>query len=103
MFLLVILLAGTLLWLLAQFILKPLYFSRRFYLAGSVAIAGFLAGYFIPVLEPISYVVFWLFTALLLIDIVFVFMFGKKPEAQRIVPDRMSNGDQNPVMLTVKN
>src|SRR4051794_1161053 len=97
MFLLVILLAGTLLWLLAQFVVKPLYFSRRFYLAGGVVVAGFLAGYFIPVLEPVSYVFFWLFVALLVIDILFVFAFGKSPEARRTMPDRMSNGDKNPV------
>jgi len=95
MFLFVILLVGTLLWLLAQFVLKPLYFSRRFYLAGAIAIMGFLIGYFIPVLEPISYVLFWLFIALLVIDIVFVFAFGKSPVAGRILPDRMSNGDKN--------
>jgi len=103
MFLFVILLVGTLLWLLAQFVLKPLYFSRRFYLAGAIAIMGFLIGYFIPVLEPISYVLFWLFIALLVIDIVFVFAFGKSPVAGRILPDRMSNGDKNAVMLSVKN
>jgi uncharacterized protein (DUF58 family) len=48
-------------------------------------------------------VLFWLFIALLVIDIVFVFAFGKKPVAGRIMPDRMSNGDKNAVMLSVKN
>jgi uncharacterized protein (DUF58 family) len=103
MFLFLILLAGTVLWLLAQFLLKPLFFSRRFYIAGAITVAGFLMGYFVPVLEPVSYVLFWLFTALLVIDIIFVFAFGKKPEAGRIMPDRMSNGDKNPVTLSVKN
>src|ERR1700712_91118 len=103
MFLFVILLAGTLLWLAAQFLLKPLFFSRRFYIAGAIVVAGFLAGYFMPVLEPLSYVLFWLFIALLAIDMLFVFAFGKSPEAGRIMPDRMSNGDKNAITLAVKN
>lgn len=103
MFLFVILVAGTLLWLAAQFLFKPLFFTRRFYIAGAVAAFGFLAGYFIPVLEPLSYVLFWLFIALLVIDILFVFAFGKSPDAHRIMPDRMSNGDKNAVTLSVKN
>lgn len=103
MFLLVILLVGTLFWLAAQFLLKPFYFSRRFYLAGAVTVAGFLAGYFIPVLAPLSYTLFGLFIALLLVDILFVFAFGKAPVAGRVMSDRMSNGDKNAVMLSVKN
>jgi uncharacterized protein (DUF58 family) len=103
MFLLGILFIGTLLWLAASYLFKPLFFTRRFYMAGAIAVFGFLMGYFMPVLEPVSYTLFGLFVALLVIDLLFVFAFGRKPSAVRYMPDRMSNGDKNAVSITVKN
>src|SRR5664279_943576 len=103
MFLLAVLVAGALLWLLAHAVLPQVFFTRRFYLAGSVSVLAFLLGYFMHVLVPVSYAVFGVFAALLVIDIVFVFAFGKRPAAARHMADRLSNGDKNAVTLVVKN
>ena len=103
MFLLALILAGTLLWLLAHLVVKPVFFTTRFYQAGALAVLFFLLAYFIPPLLPVSYVVAGLFAALLLIDIVFVFGFGTHPEASRLLAERLSNGDKNAVQLLVKN
>src|SRR5450432_1041960 len=103
MFLFGILVIGTLLWLTAQYLIKPLFLTRRFYIAGAVTILAFFTGYFIGILEPLSYAIFWLFIALLVIDLVFIFAFGKKPVAARHMADRMSNGDKNAVSISVKN
>ena len=103
MFLFAILVIGTLLWLMAQFLFKPLFFTRRFYAAGAVAVFIFLTGYFIPVIQPVSYAVFWLFIALVIIDLIFIFGTGKAPFVKRLMADRMSNGDKNLVTIDVKN
>ncbi|MEO5683799.1 MAG: DUF58 domain-containing protein [Chitinophagaceae bacterium] len=103
MFLLIILLAGGLLWLLANFLLKSLFFTRRFYLMGAAAVLFFLMGYFITLLEPVSFVVFGLLLALLAIDLVFIFGYNRPPVAVRHTAERMSNGDKNAVSITVKN
>ncbi len=103
MFLLTILLAGTLLWLLSHLLLKTLFFTRRFYLMGAVVTFFFLAGYFNAVVLMISYVLAGLFAALIAADIVFIFLVGKEPSAKRYISERLSNGDINPVSITVKN
>src|ERR1700712_4972423 len=103
MFLLAILFIGSLLWLLAHAVVKSLFFTKRFYLAGSIVALFFLLGYFISILELVSNVLFGLFMALLLFDIFFVFVAGKKPGAKRLITDRLSNGDINNVSITVKN
>ena len=103
MFFFAIILIGTLLWVIAQLVLKPLFFTRRFYVFGGIAALFFLLTFFIPWLEPVSYVIFWLFVALVLLDIIFIFLPGRSPDATRQLPDRMSNGDMNPVSLTIKN
>src|ERR1700712_1576974 len=103
MFLLGILFFGTLLWLIAHLLIKPLFFTRRFYSAGSVTVVVFLTGYFVHILEPVSYAVFGLFVALVIFDLIFIFAFGKRPEATRVTADRFSNGDKNAVTILVKN
>ncbi|MEP6746097.1 MAG: DUF58 domain-containing protein [Bacteroidota bacterium] len=103
MFLLGILLIGTLLWLTAHLLIKPLFFTRRFYVAGSVTVLVFLIGYFVHILEPVSYAVFGLFIALVIFDLIFIFAFGRKPGATRLTADRFSNGDKNAITILVKN
>jgi uncharacterized protein (DUF58 family) len=102
MFLLAILGIGGLLWVLAHLVLKPLYFTRRFYIAGSVVVLLFLLSYFFNWLNFVAYAATSLFGALLLFDLAFVFVFGKKPVATRYMAERLSNGDINPVSVTVK-
>ena len=103
MFLFLILVFGAGLWLLAHLVLKPLFFTKRFYLFGSVTVLFFLLSYFIEVLAPLSYILASLYAALLVIDIIFVFGSGTKPGVSRFIADRLSNGDKNAVSLTVKN
>jgi len=103
MFLLAIIVAGTVLWLLAHLVFKPLFLTRRFYLYGAITVLFFLMSYFINLLVPVSYTLAGLYAALVLVDIIFVFAFGKKPGTTRYIADRLSNGDMNAVSLTVKN
>jgi uncharacterized protein (DUF58 family) len=103
MFLSGILVLGTLLWILAHHTLVPLYFTRRFYLAGIVCVLVFFLAYFFSALVTLSYVLLGLWTALFLIDLLFVFGFSKLPDTHRTVADRLSNGDKNLLSIAVKN
>ena len=103
MFLLGILFAGGLLWMISHMLLKTLFLTTRFYLFGSVVVLFLLLGYFIAILQPVSYVLAGLYAALIMLDLVFVFGFGKKPGAHRLIAERLSNSDRNPVTITIKN
>jgi len=103
MFLLGILFAGALIWALAHLVLKSLFFTNRFYLLGAVVVLCFLLGYFIALIEPLSFVLAGLFIALVAADIFFIFFFGRETSASRKISERLSNGDVNEVSISVRN
>ena len=80
-----------------------LFIKRRFYLAIGALIALFIIAFYIPVLEPIAVVIFMVFIAFCLIDYSQLFFTNKYPYAQRIIGNRLSNGDENLMQLVVKN
>ncbi|MBK8710368.1 MAG: DUF58 domain-containing protein [Niastella sp.] len=80
-----------------------LYIGNRFYWAAGGCIALFILAFYFPGLyEPVK-VVLYTFIVLILVDYVFLFFIGKRPVADRQLPDRFSNGDENPVKLFVQN
>lgn len=98
-----LLLSGIALWLFANYLLKPLFFNNRFYWAGGLVVVMFIASFFYPAVFTPAKIVLVVFLLLLLADILFLFGFKGKPVAKRIIAERMSNGDMNPVVLQVKN
>ena len=62
----------------------------------------FLMGYQFPGLLPISIMLFGVFGLLVLVDSVLLFK-QKGMKAQRLLPEKLSNGDDNPVEITLKN
>ena len=103
MILLIILMAGFVLWVLATRVFKQLYLNTRFYIAGGVVVFIFILAFFYPLVMLPAKVLFASCTVLLLADIAFLFLSRNKPMAKRIIAERMSNGDANPVLLLVKN
>src|SRR5687768_1278449 len=103
MLLLLLLLAGSALWLVANYWLKTLFFNNRFFWISGTIVILFLLSFFYPVLfEPVR-ILLLVFVLLLITDILFLFGFGGKPSARRRIAERMSNGDKNTVSLQVKN
>ena len=103
MLLLTLVLIGGLLWVIANFILKMVYINDRLFWIGGVIITFFLASFFYPeIFEPVR-AAFFVYVLLVMADIVFLFAFKSKPVAKRIIAERMSNGDKNPVELRIKN
>jgi len=81
-------------------VLRALYFSVRVWLILLGFALGFVLSYAFPVLFPLMQVALAVFGFLLLID--GWLLFRPKPAiffARRDVPDRLSNGDENPVTI----
>ncbi|MFT3844102.1 MAG: DUF58 domain-containing protein [Lacibacter sp.] len=98
-----ILLAGTILFLAAKFLLKPLYFSNRFFLVLGISVALFLVAFFFPVLETPATIFFFVLAATIAADLFFLFVINRKPVIKRHLPERLSNGDENPVLISIEN
>ena len=103
MFIFLLFLAGLALWVMANLWLKTLFLNNRlFWIFGTIVVL-FLTSFFLPELfEPVR-VIFLVFVLLLITDIMFLFAFKGKPIAKRMIAERMSNGDKNPVELQIKN
>ena len=83
--------------------MSGLYLNRRFFIGWLGGIFALIAAYIYPVLLPW---VIWLlgaYSVLILVDAVLLFGFGKKIEAGRLVADKFSNGENNPVKIEVYN
>ena len=103
MLLFLLILAGGALWLIANYWLKSLFFNNRFFWTCGVIVILFLTSFFYPILfEPVK-VICAVFLLLLITDAMFLFAFRGKPVANRVIAERLSNGDKNPVVLQVRN
>ena len=89
--------------MIANFWLKALFFNNRFFWASGFIVILFLTSFFYPELfEPVK-VIFAVFLLLLVTDVMFLFAFKGNPITNRIIAERLSNGDKNPVVLKVRN
>jgi len=82
---------------------QQLYLSRRLFLAGGVLVCLFIFSYLFPVLFPVVLVAFWVLIVLWAIDTYQLFSIKNGITAKRIVPERLSNGDPNPIQLLLSN
>ncbi len=66
-------------------------------------IVGFLAAYFLNNLFGVFKILFFLFVLLFIVD--FLLLYGSKGQivGKRLVPDKLSNGDENPITIEVAN
>jgi uncharacterized protein (DUF58 family) len=103
MFILILFLSGTVVWLLANVVLKRLFLTWQLYATGAAVIAALIIGYFIPPFYPITKRILGIWALLVLVDIVLLFFFKGKPAVIRTLPDTLSNGDNNKVSIFLKN
>lgn len=98
-----ILLCGGLLYMLAQFVLKSMYMSTRFFTLLGVCVLVFLTAFFFPALETPAKILFFVLMAALAADVFFLFALNRQPVIERFLPERLSNGDENPVTIRLQN
>lgn len=82
---------------------KPFYIQPRFFYSGLAIVALFVFSYFMPQLFGIAQLCILVILFLFLLDMLVVFIGKNKIEAQRIVPDKFSNGDINPITIKITN
>ena len=82
---------------------KQLYLNNRFFQAVAVIVVLFILAFFFPFLVPIPKVLFFILSALAVIDAARLSRVKKGIEGRRITPDKLSNGDQNMIQVDVHN
>ncbi|TBN13035.1 DUF58 domain-containing protein [Hyunsoonleella pacifica] len=82
---------------------KPFYIQPRFFYAGIGIVVLFAMSYFIPVLFNIAQLCILVLLGLFFLDVLIVFIGHQKIEAERVVPDKFSNGDANGITLNIRN
>ncbi len=78
-----------------------IYIEPRFYIALAVNIAMFVFGYYYQFMINAGVVVFIVITAVLLSELAILFFTGNGVQADRIMEDKLSNGDPNPIAIKV--
>jgi uncharacterized protein (DUF58 family) len=69
-----------------------------------MAIGGlFLVSFFVKWLYPVALVVLVAFVIVAFVDVFILYAVGKGLDADRILPDRLSNGDQNAIRISFVN
>ncbi len=82
---------------------KALYFSNRFFILTGAIAALFVFSYFIAFLLPIAKALFLLWMGTAISDFVILFFARTAMEGSRRAPERLSNGDENEIRITLRN
>ncbi|MEO7292879.1 MAG: DUF58 domain-containing protein, partial [Ginsengibacter sp.] len=83
--------------------IDDLFLTNRFYIVMVGCILFFIISFFFPSLGEVPKICFQVFLVLVVLDYFFLFFFGRKPTARRIISERLSNGDKNKIELRIKN
>ncbi|MFK5879374.1 MAG: DUF58 domain-containing protein [Flavobacteriaceae bacterium] len=83
--------------------IKALYIHERFFTAIAIIASLFLLSFWIPILYVISWVLFLITWTLFLVDILILFRFKTGLNARRLLTEKFSNSDINPVPIILQN
>jgi len=86
-----------------RYLLKPLFFGRRFYWSLVGVIVLFILSYSWTALFRVAQITLLFVIVMVLLDYVLLFSRKRNITIERIMPDRFSNGDLNKVQLTIAN
>ena len=82
--------------------MKFLYLNTRFYLALLIVTILFAIGFFAPFFFYVALIVLAVIVALIAVEIFLLFHKKDGITVERIVPERLSNGDKNEINLNIK-
>ncbi|MFH0896060.1 MAG: DUF58 domain-containing protein [Bacteroidota bacterium] len=83
-------------------LLRDFYLAPLFFMALSVPVVLFVLAFFFPFLNPFAELALLLLIVLLITDILLLFATKKILAARRDLPVRLSNGDENPITITIE-
>ena len=84
-------------------IIRNLYIHQRFFVYLSIIAATFLISFWIPILFSAAWFLVTILAVLFFGDIYMLFNLKKGVSARRILTEKFSNSDENPIPITVKN
>lgn len=83
---------------------KSLYVADRLYYIAGVLIVLFVIGYYFTIIYAVAKAAAIAFAAILLIDVLLLYNSSiLKLKAKRHVPEKLSNGDENEISISIKN
>ncbi|MCF2221770.1 DUF58 domain-containing protein [Chryseobacterium sp. PS-8] len=83
--------------------MKNLYLNTRFFFTLIGVGILYVLAFFFPLLMWVAHIVLLLIFLAAMVDYLFVFNRKEGISAQRILPEKLSNGDENPVKVDIKN
>lgn len=83
--------------------MKNLYLNNRFFYALIFVGVCYVFAFFFPVMMWVATVMLMAIILAFIVDTLFIFNAKDGIVAQRILPEKLSNGDENPVKIDVKN
>ncbi len=84
-------------------ILKKLYLNNLFFFLLGGIIVLFVCAFIFPVLYNLVWILFAVLLTFLFLDILIQFSSKNGIQAARITPEKLSNGDENEIKITLKN
>ena len=84
-------------------IIKHLYINNLFFYLLISLVAFFVVAFVFPFLFTAITYLFFILIAVFIIDVLLLFTAAKNIDGQRIMPEKLSNGDQNSITVSVNN
>lgn len=84
-------------------LLFNIFLEKRFFLVLSCLVVGFLISYMHPDILGAMKFLFYCFLLLLLVDIILIFASKGSVHATRLLPEKLSNGDENQIKIVLSN
>lgn len=81
--------------------IKSLYIHKQLYIYLAVVSVCFLMSYWFPVLYSLAWILITIVIVLLFIDLMFLYGPKNGIDARRLLPEKFSNNDNNPVPITI--
>lgn len=84
-------------------LIKSLYFHQRFYVYISLISAGFLLSFWWDFMWSIAKIITLVFCVFCVLDFILLFRFSNALKVKRVVSDKLSNSDENEILIDLKN
>jgi uncharacterized protein (DUF58 family) len=81
---------------------KQLYLNNFFFYVAMAIIVLFVVANFVPAIYNATWLVLYIFLGFTIIDFLLLFATNQRFSATRIVPEKLSNGDENPIEIKIE-
>ncbi len=83
-------------------VLRTLYINDRFFILGGMLAASFAGAFVIPSVTIVFKVLFFIFIAVAIADLLLLYRTRRGLTGRRIAPEKLSNGDDNEIRIVVE-